>query len=172
MSREQIHSLLDKWHQRIRATHKGHYKDAASLDKRQKALGTLVVVLSSVVGTGVFASLTVTNTDPNVSMVLGLLSVTAAALAALQTYLNFSAKQSTHIMAATRLSSLKKRIEEKLALEGDVEDLEKFLHAIRAEWDAITYGAPLMSERTFSKEVEPLLNPDLFKVPIQTDETD
>ena len=63
------------------------YKDAARLARRQQWLGTVVVLLSAIVGTGVFASLTVEKMDPWVKIVTGLLSVTAAALASLQTYL-------------------------------------------------------------------------------------
>lgn len=164
MNSVRLRSLLTKWYQRIRATHKGHYKDAALLDKRQRKLGITVVLLSAFVGTSLFYSLVNSNPSPIVTLLIGLTSALAATLAALQTYLNYPAKQTTHIIAATQLSSLKKRIEEKLAVEEDVVELKSFIREIRAEWNAITHGAPLMTEETFNNIVKANVKPEYFQL--------
>jgi hypothetical protein len=149
MGQSNLRLLLENWYQRIRASHKGHYKDAALLEKRQKILGGVVVGLTALIGTSLFFSLTSPNQNKFVTLLAGLLSALTTVLAALQTYLNYPAKQTTHIIAATQLSSIKKKIEEKLAIEEDPEELKLFIREIRTEWDAITHGAPLMSEKTF-----------------------
>ncbi|MEW8300234.1 MAG: SLATT domain-containing protein [Candidatus Thiodiazotropha sp.] len=157
MSVERILETLEKWHKRIRATHKGHYKDAARLAANQHRLGILVVIITSIVGTGVFASLSTNNPATWMKVVTGALSLTAVVLSALQAYLNYPAKQVTHVLAATKLSSLKKRIEEQITIGGDEDELKAFLREIRTEWDSITHGAPLMSDDTYSNTSKPMV---------------
>ncbi len=164
MKSDNLQSLLTKWYHRIRATHKGHYKDAALLEQRQKRLGITVVFLSSIVGTSLFFSLTNTNPSSLATFFTGLTSAIAAALAALQTYLNYPAKQTTHIIAATQLSSLKKRIEEKLTVEDDIAEIKSFIREVRAEWDVITRGAPLMSEDTYKNIAKANVKPEHFQL--------
>ena len=79
-----------------------------------------------------------------------MLSVSAAVLASLQTFLNYAEKEAAHLQAATRLSSLKKFIEEVLALSGDTQE-SKIVESIRKEWDTITTESPLLSQRVFEK---------------------
>lgn len=151
MQNKKLHSLLFKWHHRIRASQRGHYKAVAILERKQKSLGMIVVVLTSIIGTSLFYSLTNTGTNDINTFITGIISAIATVLAALQTHLNYPAKQTTHIIAATQLSSLKKRIEEKVAVEDDEKELKSFIREIRAEWDAITSGAPVMDEKTFNR---------------------
>ena len=162
MSVERILETLGKWHTRIRATHKGHYKDAARLSSHQHRLGIIVVIITAIVGTSVFASLATDNPTPWMKLLTGIISVLAVVLAALQTYLNYPAKQVTPVLAATKLSSLKKRIEEQITVGGTEDELKAFLHEIRTEWDAITHGAPLMSEDTYKDTAKTMVTDSEF----------
>ena len=157
MSAERILETLKKWHTRIRATHKGYYKDAARLAAQQQKLGIIVVFFTAIVGTSVFASLATDNPSAWMKVITGIVSVFAVVLAAVQTYLNYPAKQVIHVLAATQLSSLKKRIEEQLSVGGSEDELKAFMHEIRTEWDAITHGAPLMSEATYKNSAASLV---------------
>lgn len=168
MNPTRFRSLLAKWYPRIRTTHKGHYRDAALLGQRQQRLGIAVVVLSAIVGTSLFYSLVNASSSPIATLITGLISALAATLATLQTYLNYPAKQTTHIIAATQLSSLKKRIEEKLVVEDDAEELKSFIREIRAEWDAITHGAPLLSEDTYDDVAKANLKPEYFELEVSS----
>lgn len=163
MSTEHIIETLGKWHVRIRATHKGHYKDAAKLAANQHKLGVFVVVISAIVGTSIFASLATDNTEPWMKVLTGFISLLAVVLAALQSHLNYPAKHVTHVLAATKLSSLKKRIEEQITLGGTEEELKGFLREIRTEWDSITHGAPLMSENTYTETSATMVTEDEFE---------
>lgn len=147
-----ITQTLENWRIRIRATHKGYYRDASKLSSRQHILGTTVALISGVVGSGVLLSMS--NPEEKSTWVIvsaGMLSILAAILSALQTYLNYPARQVTHVLAATKLSSLKKRIEERLAIDGNDDELKSFLKEIRLEWDMITHSAPLLSNSSYSK---------------------
>lgn len=163
MSAGKIQILLEKWHRRIRATHKGHYKDAAILETRHRKLGIIVVILSAIVGSSIFASLA-TNPSIEIKLITGFLSLLVVVLATLQTYLNYPAKIITHILAATQLSSIKKRIEEQLSVGADEQEIKAFISEVRREWDAITAGAPLMSEATHTR-VSAVLTAEDFALP-------
>ena len=163
VSAGKIQILLEKWHRRIRATHKGHYKDAAILETRHRKLGTIVVILSAIVGSSIFASLA-TNPSIEIKLITGFLSLLVVVLATLQTYLNYPAKIITHILAATQLSSIKKRIEEQLSVGADEQEIKAFISEVRREWDAITAGAPLMSEATHTR-VSAVLTAEDFALP-------
>lgn len=171
MSVERILETLGKWHTRIRATHKGHYKDAARLSAHQHRLGIIVVMITAVVGTNVFASLAVDNPMQWMKILIGIISVFAVVLAALQTYLNYPAKQVTHVLAATKLSSLKKRIEEQITVGGTEDELKAFLHEIRTEWDAITHGAPLLSEDTYKDTAKTMVADSAFVLSSETSDS-
>lgn len=144
--------LLHNWYTRIRIAQTGHYEDAHKLRRKNAAFGIPVVLFSAIVGTGVFASLSEQNPSFNLRIVLGIISILAAALASLQTFLNYSEQSAKHLKAATELSSLKKEIEEKLAiLPAEAEGLNEFIKSVRSRWDAITNEAPLLADRTFNR---------------------
>lgn len=162
MSSEKILETLEKWHTRIRASHKGHYKNAARLSAQQHNLGIVVVVFTAIVGTSVFASLAMDNSNVWLKTLAGIVSILTVVFAALQTFLNYPAKQVTHLLAATQLSSLKKRIEEQITVGGTEDELKLFMHDIRTEWDAITHGAPLMSEGVYNTSAASMVTASEF----------
>ena len=79
----------------------------------------------------------------------------AAALASLQTFLNYSEQSAKHLDAATKLSSLKKEIEEKIVFfEYSEEGIEKYIQGLRERWTQITNEAPLISKQSYEKSFE------------------
>jgi hypothetical protein len=144
--------LLNNWYRRIRIAQRGHYEDASRLKRRNVMFGIPVIILSAAAGTGVLASLAKENPSQTLRIVLGCISILAAGLALLQTFLNYSEQSSKHMKAATELSALKKEIEEKLALLPDnAEGLNEFIKTARSKWDAITNEAPIISQKVFEK---------------------
>ncbi len=87
-----------------------HYDMAEIHKKRHRKFGVIVVVITAIVGTAVFASL---GKSPNIWIQLftGLLSVGAAVLSALQTFLGFSELQTQHKRAADGYSISRRDIE-------------------------------------------------------------
>jgi len=171
-TKEQKLELLHNWYRRIRIAQAGHYDDAGRLKRLHLLLGIPVVILSAIVGTGVFASLAEENPSITLRIVLGITSILAAALASLQTFLNYAEQSARHLDAATKLSSLKKEIEANLVLiPPDSEALDEFIKTVHMKWDTVTTEAPLLSEKAFSGNFKkmggdkafPVMNPDSSK---------
>lgn len=64
-------------------------------------LGVPAIILSAVVGTTVFASLE-TQVDTSLKIILGLISITSAVLASLQTFYNFAGLAESHRLAGVK----------------------------------------------------------------------
>jgi hypothetical protein len=75
-----------------------------------------VVALTTVVGTSVFATLSRTHVNTGLQVAVGMLSVLAAVLASLQTFLRFGERAEKHRRAAEHWASIRREIDEKLAL--------------------------------------------------------
>ncbi len=108
--------LLEEWQKRIRKAQKAQYKDAERLKRNKLYLGIPTVVLASIVSAGVFTSTSeghnqLVQIDP---LVIGFISMVAAILASLQTFLNYSENKEKHLNAARRLSSLKKEVQQNI----------------------------------------------------------
>lgn len=154
--------LLKDWYVRIRIAQKGHYQDASQLKRRNRLLGIPVVILTTIVGAGVFASI---EKDPSIyaQLATGLLSLLAATLASLQTFLNYAEKSEKHLNAARKLSGLKKEIEETLIIQmDDKERIMEFVPYVRKIWEEITNEAPLISEKNFKTNFEKLRGNERF----------
>jgi ABC-type multidrug transport system fused ATPase/permease subunit len=144
--------LLDNWYRRIRRAQRGHYVDAARLKNKNLYFGIPVVILSTVVGAFSFIETKEANMTISIGLAVGFLSISAAVLASLQTFLNFSEKSQQHLVAARQLSSLKKEIEENRILNAhDEKKIDEFINYTRSTWNEITNEAPLISTKVFEK---------------------
>lgn len=97
---------------RIRAQRKArsHYLAAKRSGRKHAWLGVPVVVISTVVGSTIFASIT-ENPAVGWKIFTGLLSISAAVLAALQTFFKFSELSEKHRISAAGYASLKRRLD-------------------------------------------------------------
>src|SRR5438046_2990635 len=86
---DMANDAVAEWYKRVAATQRGHYLAALRLGRMHYVLGVPVIVLTTLVGTSVFASLS-TQPDPRLQITTGIASVVAAVLAALQTFLGLS----------------------------------------------------------------------------------
>ena len=148
---EGITELLKKWQHAIRICHKAHVRTAAHMNRRNRALGITVVVLSTIVGTSVFATL---DSSPEiwVKILVGILSAMAAVFAGLQTFLNYSEKEEMHKVASQKYGTLRREIEEFLAFpKGDEDSSEEYLKNIRARWDSIDNYSPSLSQKLYDR---------------------
>ncbi len=144
-------NLLKNWKKRIKKAQRAHYKDAHRLKRNKKLIGIPTVILTTIVGTGIFASLQ--NSSPHDTIyihpiILGVLSLFASILASLQTFLNYSEKSEKHLNAARKLSSLKKEIQHNLVTLKDYPaEIDEFIQKIREKWEDIINEAPLVSNK-------------------------
>jgi hypothetical protein len=149
--------LLRDWDRRAAASAETHYNHAARLSSRNVQLGIPVVALSTFVGTSVFATL---QEDVNTffRILVGGISVTAAVLASLQTFLRFAERAEKHRVAADSWSAIRREIAQMLALHptylASRGDPQKYLDGLRQRMDEVAALAPEMGERLWSLAME------------------
>ncbi len=143
--------LLSTWRQAIRVCHKAHVRSAAILQRRNRAFGIPVVILSTVAGTTAFATL---ESAPAlwIKIFVGLLSVLAAVLAGLQTFLGYSELAERHKAASQKYGALRREIEEMIATHEEGADFPRdFIKSVRTRWDGIDEESPSLSQELYDK---------------------
>lgn len=134
--------LLLAWYRRARLAQLAHADAAHAQAARARWLGIPVVVLSALVGTSVFATLT--DSGPLWLQILtGMVSVTAAVLAALQTFLRADDVAGEHRAASRAFGALRREIGSVGALGGTPRsELLASVGAIRTRYDETSAAAP------------------------------
>jgi conflict system pore-forming effector with SLATT domain len=145
--------LLRGW---LLHAHKGRDRhDMASrrYEGRRSALGLPTIVLSTVVGTSVFASLG-TQAGTWAQITVGFLSVTAAVFSALQTFFDYPVRAERHRMAGAKYKAIIRELEEVLAVPDAVATHDPaWLDALRQRLDALEEEAPVVAPGIYD-EVE------------------
>lgn len=140
--------LLLKWIWRARESQMSHYDMADLLSARERTMGWLVTALTAFVGTAVFASLNSTAVSPALRIVVGLVSVTAAVSAALQTFLKYAERAEKHRAAGARYGAVRRKLEAVFAGDADARN-GHYLAAIREELDRLAEDSPNVPPRVF-----------------------
>lgn len=135
--------LLEDWDKRAAASSETHYALAGRLAGRNIQLGVPVVVLTTIVGTSVFATLQeeVTTTW---RIAVGTISVIAAVLASVQTFLRFAERAERHRVVAARYGSIKRRAEQLLVAGGVTSEAD--ISDLREQTDRLTEEAPQINQ--------------------------
>lgn len=132
-------ALLQEWQQGLRIRHIAHSRAAGNCQLRARVLGVAVVVLSTAVGTSIFA---VAEGSIHLAwrIAAGLLSALAAILAAVQTSLAYPQLAERHRVAALAYGALRRAVEAYLAAPDvpPAEAIERFRH----RWDELAAEAP------------------------------
>jgi hypothetical protein len=87
-----------------------HYESARHFQRLHLWLGLPAIAMSSIAGTTIFASFS-QKQPPEIQFVAGALSLVAAALMGLQTFLKYSEQAEKHRTAGAKFANLKHRIE-------------------------------------------------------------
>lgn len=111
-------TLVAQWLNGLSLLHREHFTAAKACEQKNIYLGIPVIVLSTIVGSAVFASIQSTSTT-NIKIVVGALSITAAILSGLQTFLKFSERAQRHKITATKYGVLRRELEQSIALASD-----------------------------------------------------
>jgi hypothetical protein len=149
---EATEALLRDWHNRTAAARSAHYLLASRLRKRNLVVGVPSVVFSAVVGTSLFATLSDANVAKPLRVVIGVVSLVAAVLAALQTFFGFSERAERHVIAADWYSAVRRRLDLLLALPREDRDPpQKTLDEIRKEMSRIGQQAPEIGQSLWAK---------------------
>lgn len=149
--------LLRRWHKRLREIQTSHYEAAKPLSLFNYLLGIPVVVLTTFVGSSIFATLS-KNVDDSVKILLGIASGLAAVLSAIQTFLRFSERAELHRKTASQAGTLRREIEQLLASENAESIPNERFDTIRKAIDKLAEGAPSVPNRTWEKAKRQLEN--------------
>ncbi len=148
---DEIERLYSSWLRRVAAAESGHHLLADQLRRRSVQIGIPVVVLTTIVGTSVFATLS-RGTWTWVRVVTGVVSLVAAALSSLQTFLRFGIRSEGHRIAAVRYESLRRDMAAVLALPRSARtDPVRELNGVRLRMDRYAKESPTIGEREWSR---------------------
>ena len=144
--------LLEKWCWRCVELQYVHYTAGNIYARLNYFLGVPVVALSAAAGTTVFVSLEA-KTSQAALIITGVVSMSVAVLAGIQTFLRFSERAEQHRTTAARYGVIKRSIEQMRAIGATATDTEadQFLDSTRKELDALATDAPGVSGSIYRK---------------------
>jgi hypothetical protein len=146
----EVVSLLRDWSARAAASGDAHYALCTRLSRSNIRFGVPVVVLTTFVGTSVFATLE-HHVNVALKILIGMVSVLAAVLASLQTFLRFGERAEKHRTAAEAWAALRRDMEAMIALHPTYPesrgDPKKNLDEILQRFAQIAQQSPEMGEQ-------------------------
>jgi hypothetical protein len=137
---EQVELLLKDWHRRVYAAQTAHYASADNLRLLNYLIGVPSAVLSSIVGTAIFAGL---EKESAQTYVVACISILTAVLAGLQTFLRFPERAVQHATAGDWYSAVRRDIEATLHLPIEFRGKAKdCLDRFRKEMNRVVQDSP------------------------------
>src|SRR5262245_37811152 len=156
-----VEDLYESWHRRVAAAEHGHRIMADRMRRRHLLIGIPVVILTTLIGTSAFASIsraqgnsiTFLNVDPDIVLVIvGSISVLAAVLSSLQTFLRYATRAEGHRIAALRYETLRRDIATTLALPRKARGSpDRDLDNVRGRMDRYAKESPTIGERMWGR---------------------
>ena len=134
-------ALVMAWIRRARESQIRHYTMADRLTGCGRRLGLGVIGITAATGTSAFLSLVATAMSPDVRVVIGMTSLSAAVLASLQTFLRYSERAELHRRAGAQYGAVRRRLEAIHAADPCMHDV-RVIDAVRDELDHIAQTAP------------------------------
>ena len=151
----ELEQLLAKWQRRMTACQHAYYSEAERFKRWHFWLGIPAVILSSVVGTAVFATLENEKIGILPRIFIALVSIAAAVLAGLQTFLRLAETSSTHGAAADWYAAIKRDIEQLLAMRAEERGHAKACaDALRKEINKVGQKSPELRESLWTTVAE------------------
>jgi hypothetical protein len=151
---EQVLSLLRDWQRRAAISQEAHYARATRLADYNIWFGVPVVALATFVGTSVFATLQ-EDVSIELRILVGSVSVLAAVLASLQTFLRFQERAEKHRASAELWAAIRREIDEMLALHPDYladrSDPKEYLDDLRRRMDEVSAQSLEIGERDLER---------------------
>lgn len=141
--------LLAGWLIHCHKARDRHDEAARRYAMARLALGVPSLVVSTVVGTSVFAALSSSVAPP---FWVGVLSMLAAVLAALQTFMDFGGRSDKHRHAAVRYKASIRLLEESIVqLASGKEPTRDDLAAMRSMLDDLEEAAPVVMPHVYRR---------------------
>lgn len=143
--------ILGKWRDTLGHIQNAHYRSAIYVDKLNYALGIPALIISIAVGSTIFATLS-DGASHALKIVLGLLSLAAAVLSGLQTWLGYKESAARHQLGGVQYGALLRLIDQTRSFpfesRGNAKD---FLDLVRREWDSLQKELPMISQHVWKQ---------------------
>jgi len=139
--------LLKRWTTNCLRSQIANYKAATMFSRRNYWLGIPSAIFSAIVGTSVFAALGSESVDQEIQILIGIISVSAAVLAALQTFLRWGELAAKCRSTAAEYGAVKRQIDQMLSAKATGEKLdEETISVLRKQMDTLSRDAPVLPE--------------------------
>jgi len=143
--------ILNEWHTGMRIRHIAHCRAATYYTCLNRVFGIPVVIFSTIVGTTAFARMDADVPNTTVRVMFGILSISAAVLAALQTFFNFAELAEKHRIFAARYGCLRRDIEHEQAFPPAADALSDLMTTLEKSWNALDESAPSLPQRIYDR---------------------
>jgi hypothetical protein len=149
---DDVERLYESWHRRSAAAETGHRRMSERMRRRYVLLGIPIVILTTVVGTSVFASLQHDTVSTPLRILVGSLSILAAVMSSLQAFLRYGTRAEGHRIATIRYETLRRDMSETLAIpRASRPDTVRELDSVRQRLDRYAKESPIVDERLWAK---------------------
>lgn len=147
-----LEGLLDDWRSRAWAAQIAHYRVASRLRQYNVWLGLPVVIFTTAVGTSLFATLNEKELPLWLRITVGAVSLIAAILAGIQTFLSFAKRADQHAVAADWYASIRRKIEQQANTpRKGRSDPKKFLDEVRKDMNTVGSQFPEIGEGVWTQ---------------------
>ena len=145
--------ILNQWLNGIKINDIAHRRAAAYYKNLGRVLGIPVTVFTIVTGTIIFSTLGSSEND-QILLVVGFISLIAAIMSGLQTFLNYEELSVRHQASGIKYGYLRRHVDEILCFSHDPEQLQKIMQEIREEWNRIEEESPTIPQRFHDKALK------------------
>jgi hypothetical protein len=150
---DELEELFRSWHRRVAAAEAGHRVMADRMRRRYLMLGVPVVILTTIVGTSVFASIQDATVATWIRIVVGSVSILAAVISSLQTFLRYGMRAEGHRVAAIRYETLRRDMAAVLAIpRASRTEPVRQLDGVRSRMDRYAKESPTIGEREWNRQ--------------------
>jgi len=132
--------LLETWYKRAEACHRCHYLASHRYSRYNYMIGIPTILFTTIVGTSVFASLSTDSRSVVATVIIGFVSIMAAILSSLQTFLGFSERSDRHRDAGIKYGTIGRKME--LFLNEFAIPTGQEAVALKKELDEIAAASP------------------------------
>lgn len=142
--------LMEEWDSDLRVICHAHYDAAVMLERKNYYFGVPVIILSTFVGTSVFATI---QQNPNswAKIIFGLINFFIAIMAVLQTFFKYSSRAEQHRKFGAKYGSLLKEFELYSSIKLDEDKFLNWCEDFKVRWDNLSLEAPTIPHKIWLK---------------------
>lgn len=143
--------ILEEWERSLVILHRAHWEAAGHFEDRNFWVGLAAAAMSAIAGTTAFATLEQSAPSVLVRAAIGVFSIIATLLGAIQAFLKSSAIAEGHKAAGVKFGQLRRELEQTrlIGLPADAAAKETMLTEFRQRWDEAESNVPPVPSAIF-----------------------